>query len=113
MTVCSDCGVAYTVSGTARHICAERLERAARGFEEDNSIQKQLAPPDELLTRVASFNEGSLIRWKWEVGVDREGITRKVIVNDQSLPAPHDEQVRMLDSFEDWPDVFSELGLLP
>lgn len=112
MTVCSDCGRAYQVSGTFEHICPERTMAAARGFEGVDDVVRQLAPSTELVNRVRRFTSQS-VSWDWSIEVTDAGIHRVVTVTDTSLPESFRKTQHALLSHEDWEDAFQVLGLLP
>lgn len=109
-TVCSDCGRTYSV--TALHLCPTRAEAAARGFESDEDLHKQLAPSEELLNRVRGFTPQG-VSWNWSVEASDTGIHRVVVVVDDTLPESLRETRRVLVHHEDWEDALQALGLLP
>lgn len=110
MTVCSECGRAY--SADRLHLCPEKAEAAARGFEGEDSIIDQLKPPQELLTRVTKFNVTNIV-WKWSVEVTGEKLDRVIIVLDPSLPDDLQERWHYLAHHEEWEEAFQVMGLLP
>lgn len=113
ITICSDCGAAYQVSGTFQHICEDKREAAAKGWEgDDEALIIRLKPNVELLTRVRGSIGGSL-DWDWHISISIDGLLRTVTVKDPSLPPPHDVQVRKLANHENWEEAFKALGLLP
>lgn len=117
MTICSECGAAYSVvcgfNPTAKHICEHKREAAARGWEgDDEALVLRLQPPVEILTKVRAFI-GESISWDWQVSIGADGLMRRITVKDPSLPPPHDAQVRDLANHEDWEGAFKALGLLP
>lgn len=69
----------------------------------------EASPDEELLTRVRSF-VGDRYEWGWKVTFDGGRLIRRIEIDDPDFRPRL--QIRELSNWEDWEEVFRELGLL-